>query len=118
MISKIELNGFHLDLDEKISKYVYKKLGKLDKYIPKKNKTSAHLEVFLRESKNAKNHAECEAILFLPKDKIIVKEKTINIFAAVDIVEEKLKKQIIKYKETQVNAKALSRFSIKRRFKR
>lgn len=115
MISKIELNGVHLDLDEKLSKYVYKKLGKLDKYIPRRNKPSAHLEVILKESKNQKNHAECEAILYLPKDKIIVKEQTINIFAAVDIVEEKLKKQITKYKEKHQSSKL--RVSFKNKLK-
>lgn len=99
MINKIEMNGVHLDIDDKTYKYVMKKLGKLDKYLPKKSKESAHLEVMLKDTGKAINHAICEVVLFLPKEKIIIKESTINIFAAIDIVEEKLKKSIMKYKE-------------------
>ena len=109
MIQKIEVSGVHLEIDDKISKYVNKKLGKLDKYLPKKSKLSAHLEVILKDDKKSVNHASCEAILYLPKSKIVVTEKTINIFAAIDIVEEKLKTQIRKYKEEHESLKRVSR---------
>lgn len=99
MIQKIEIIGVHLEVDEKITKYINKKLGKLDKYLPKKSKDSAHLEVMLKDNKKNVNHSICEVVLFLPKSKIVVSENTINIFAAIDIVEEKLKIQIKKYKE-------------------
>ena len=111
MIQKIEVTGVHLEVDEKINKYVTKKLGKLDKYLPKKVKDSAHLEVILKDNKNNVNHSMCEVILFLPNSKLVVMENTINIFAAIDIVEEKLKVQIKKYKElhevSRRNAKLL-----------
>lgn len=99
MIAKIEINGVHYTVDSKLKNYVTKKLGKLDKYIPKHARQSAHLEVFLKEVKiKAKTENICETVLHLPHEKLTTKEATINMYAAVDIVEAKLKNQIKKYK--------------------
>lgn len=99
MIKKLEINGVHFEVDDKLKAYVSKKLGKLDKYIPKHARQSTHLEVFLKEIKiKAKKENVCEVILHLPHDIITTTESTINMYAAIDIVEAKLKNQIKKYK--------------------
>ncbi len=99
MIKKLEIKGVHYELTPKLKTYVRNKLGKMDKYIPKHARESAHMEVFLKEVKNkSKNICECEVILRLPNETLTVKESTINMFAAVDIVEAKLKNQVKKYK--------------------
>ncbi len=109
MINKLEIKGIHSTTDADIKKYVRNKIGKLDRYMPKAARESAHAEVFLKEVK-AKNKKQCicEVVLYLPQGQITVKEATINMFAAVDIVETKLKNQIKKYKETH-GTKALHR---------
>lgn len=99
MIKKLEINGVHYEITPKLNTYVRNKLGKIDKYIPRRARESAHMEVFLKEIKiKAKKECECEVILRLPNDTLTVKESTINMFAAVDIVEAKLKNQVKKYK--------------------
>jgi len=100
MIQKIEINGIHTEVTEDLKKYVLKKIGKMDQYMPVHARESAHAEVKLKEQK-IKTRVECtaEVILHLPHDTITVKETTINMFAAVDVVEAKLKNQITKYKE-------------------
>lgn len=106
MIAKMEINGVHLKVDDDLRKYVTKKIGKLDKYISKHARTSAHAEVILKESKaKDKKQCTCEVVLFLPKAELTTKESTLNIYAAVDIVEAKLKNQLKKYKETHDNPK-------------
>lgn len=99
MISKFEIAGVHADLNEDLRKYVEKKIGKLDKYLPKKSRESAHAEVKLKDEK-AKNKKQytCEVILHLPHETITSRESTLNMFAAVDIVEAKLKNQLKTYK--------------------
>ena len=47
-----------------------------------------------------KKQCTCEVIMFLPHEEFVTKETTMNIFAAVDIVEAKLKNHLKKYKET------------------
>lgn len=101
MINKLEISGVHYHPSDDLKKYVTKKIGKLDKYLPKRARESAHAEVYLKETKaKDKKKCVCEVVLFLPEEKITIKESTINMFAAVDIVETKLKNQIKKYKDT------------------
>ncbi len=98
---KLEITGVHTELDTKIKKYVTTKINKLEKYMPRHARESAHAEVFLKEKKiRAKKECACEVVLHLPKETIRIEETTINMYAAVDIVEEKLKNQLKKYKET------------------
>lgn len=110
---KITVNNVHTGIDEDLQKYVSKKIGKLDKYIPRKFRMSAHAQVFLKESKiKNKKQCTCEVVMHLPHDEFVTKETTMNIFAAVDIVEAKLKNQLRKYKDTHVSR---SRFFISAR---
>lgn len=115
MIKKLEINGVHTVLNDDLKKYITKKIGKLDKYLPRAARESAHVEVFVKESKlKNKKQCTCEVVLHLPQDTIITKESTLNMFAAVDIVESKLKNQIKKYKDLH-GAKAGRKDTIVRR---
>lgn len=117
MIEKLEIDGVHMDVDENTQKYVTKKIGHLDKYLPKKARESAHAEVELKESKvKNNNNCTCEVTLYLPKETINVKETTVNMYAAIDIVETKLKLRVQKYKELHDNGKLHRRMIAK--FKR
>ncbi len=105
MIKKIDISGIHTDLDKDVTKYITKKVGKLDAYMPKHARKSAHAEVKITESKGQKKReTTCEVTIFVPNSTITAKEQTINTYAAIDIVEEKLKSQLRKYKE-QTNIK-------------
>lgn len=106
MIQKFEIQGVHTTINDSLRKYVNRKIGSLDRYLSKHSRESAHCEVSLHETKSKKNdHCVCEVILHLPHQNIIVKEKALNMYAAVDIVETKLKHQIQKYKDTHENGK-------------
>ncbi len=106
MFKKFELKGVHIDLDDNTTKYVNKKIGQLDKYLPRKLREAAHAEVTLGEvNTKDSNHCSCEVTLYLPKETINVKESTVNTFAAIDIVETKLKNRIMKYKGLHHNSK-------------
>ena len=106
MIEKLEISGVHTVVTPELQKYVAKKIGKLDKYMPKHARASAHAEVMLKEVK-AKNKKECvcEVVMYLPHDTLMTKEATVNMFAAIDIVETKLKNQLKKYKEKHTSLK-------------
>lgn len=100
MIKKLEIDGIHMTVGDDLKKYVNKKIGGLEKYIPKHARKSVHVDVKLKEGKiKTRVERTCEAIVHLPNEVITVSETTINMFAAVDIVEEKLKNLLRKYKE-------------------
>ena len=117
MIKKIEIAGIHTEVTEDLHKYIVKKISKLDQYLPTSARESAHAEVKLKEQ-TVKSRVECtcEVILYLPKATITTKETTVNMFAAIDVVEEKLKNQIKKYK--QKHASGQIRHRILARLKR
>jgi ribosomal subunit interface protein len=97
---RTEINGVHSKVDDKLRKYINKKIGSLDKYVPRHARASAYAEVRLKEFKSKdKKQCSCEVILHVPIENIAVKETTINMFAAVDIAEEKLKHALRKYKD-------------------
>lgn len=100
MIQKLEINGIHTEVTDDLRRYVIKKIGKLDQYISRHARESAHAEVKLIEEKiKTRKQCTCEVILHLPQDILTTKETTLNMFAAIDIVEAKLKNQLKKYKE-------------------
>lgn len=106
MLKKFEINGVHTVVDKPTRAYVNKKIGRLDRYISRQNRESAHAEVHLKMVKSeAKNRAICEVTLHLPHQTIVIKERAVNMFAAIDIVEAKLKQQLQKYKETHGGGK-------------
>lgn len=99
MLDRIEITGLHMDVNDDLRKYAVKKIGKLDKYMSKRARESAHADVKLKASNSkGKSQYTCEVVLTLPKEVINTKETTLNIFAAVDIVETKLKNQLRRYK--------------------
>ena len=106
MIQKFEIQGVHTLVDDKLRAYVTRKIGGLDRYISRHSRVSAHAEVHLKETKaKGGNTCRCEVTLYLPHQTIIVKEGALNMYAAVDIVEAKLKQQLQKYKDRHGNGK-------------
>ncbi|MEK7153882.1 MAG: ribosome-associated translation inhibitor RaiA [Patescibacteria group bacterium] len=100
MIKRLDISGVHMSVGEDVRKYVLKKIGRLDRFIPKHARDSVHVEVKLKESKaKDKNERTCEVIIRLPQETITVQETTINIYAAIDIVDTKLHHLLKKYKE-------------------
>lgn len=106
MLQRIDVSGVHYIVEPNLQKYITKKLGSLDKYLPRRSRASTHVEVKLKESKaKDKKQCNCEVIMHAPHETITVRESTVNMFAAVDIVEEKLKHQLKKYKDLQSSHK-------------
>lgn len=121
MITSIQITGIAYEVDEPTKKYVIRKIGRLDRYLPRHARKSASAEVKLWQvNRDFGNKYEAEIILNIPNKTLTAKDSTGNILAAVDIVEAKIKAQLREYKETNIahigNRGVMSRF--KRSFKR
>ena len=104
MIQNITLTGLHLEVDERTKKYVRAKIGRLDRYLPRHARKSVHAEVRLSQvNRDHGKKYEAEVIVNLPHQRLVAKDSTLNILAAVDIVEAKIVAQLRKYKQTQTN---------------
>jgi len=99
MIASIDITGIKYDVNPKTQKYVIDKVGKLDKYVPTHARKSMVADVKLREvNLDHGNKYEAEVILKVPEKTITAKDTTLNMMAAIDIVEAKLIAQLRKYK--------------------
>jgi ribosomal subunit interface protein len=100
MIQHLQISGVHSQLNDDMRQYVEKKIGGLYKYMPKRARTSAHVDVKLKESKSKDKQAhECEVIMRLPKSTLTAHKNSTNILAAIDQVEDNLKNQLKRYKD-------------------
>ncbi len=117
MINSISITGVKFDLDETTKKYVIKKIGRLDRYLPRHARKSATAEVLLKEvNRDHGNKYEAEVILHVPDKQLTAKDSTVNVLAALDIVEAKLASQLHKYREAHIPH--IGRRGVLARFKR
>ncbi len=97
---KVQLSSRQYEIDADLEAYVERKLGRLDRYLPRQHKAKAmRVEIFRDPSGKEDNKYKVKAYLEVPGPDIVADTATLNPYAGVDIVEEKLKLQIRKYKD-------------------
>lgn len=117
MINRISITGVKYDVDDATKKYVIKKISRLDRYLPRHARKTASAEVILKEVNRAHgNKYEAEVIVKVPSKVMMAKDSTVNMLAALDIVEAKLASQLHKYKSEMINH--TGRRAVLARFKR
>lgn len=98
MITHIDITGVRYQVDELTKKYVTKKIGRLDRFLPRHARKSVKAEVVLKEVNRANgNKYECDVIIKVPGKTLTARDTTLNMLAAIDIVEAKLSTQLRKY---------------------
>jgi len=119
MIDKIELSGSNYKISESFHKYVTKRIGKLDRFLPRGNKKDVIAKIVVTEiDRTHGNKYEVSASMEIPGGKVIsAKDECSNVFAGIDILEAKLKGQIRRYKleaTPHLSKKGLKNLFIKR----
>jgi putative sigma-54 modulation protein len=98
MIDRIDISGTKgFDLDEDVKKYARKKIGKLDRYMPRSSAKNVHAEIKLMNTAQKSDKFAAEVILHFTGGQVNAKESAPNIYAAIDIVEQKVKNQLKKH---------------------
>lgn len=100
MIEKIDISGSNYKVEESFRKYAIKRIGKLDRYLPRGNKKDVVAKIVVTEVDRAHgNKYEISVAMEIPGGKVIAaKDECSNVFAGVDILEAKLMGQIRRYK--------------------
>jgi putative sigma-54 modulation protein len=106
MISSIDVTGIKYEVDVKTLKYVTEKVGKLDRFLPSHARKTMTADVKLKQvNKDHGNKYEAEVIVHLPEKTMTASDTTVNMMAAIDIVEAKLVAQLKKYKDARISRK-------------
>src|SRR5688500_5221261 len=104
MIDSITISGERYEVDDLTRKYVTKKIGRLVRYLPRSSRRSVSAEVKLRQiDQSHGNKYEAEVIFRVPDKILVAKDSTMNILAAIDIVEAKIASQLHRYKDAAVS---------------
>jgi len=116
MVTRIKVTGIGFEVDDSMRKYVIKRIGRLDRYLPRHARKSVSAEAKLEQvDHDHGNKYEAEVILIIPGGPITAKDSTGSMFAAIDIVEAKIRSQLMDYK--QANIAHIGRRRIMSRFK-
>ena len=51
MIERLDIAGLHMSVGDDLRKYVIRKIGRLDRFIPRDSRASVHAEVKLKEGR-------------------------------------------------------------------
>ncbi|MBR2587071.1 ribosome-associated translation inhibitor RaiA [Candidatus Saccharibacteria bacterium] len=103
MISKVDISGSNYKVEDNLRKYITKKIGKLDRYLPRANKKDVVAKVVITESsRDHGNKFEISCAMEIPGGKVIsAKDECSNLYAGIDILEAKLTGQIRRFKLEQ-----------------
>ncbi len=93
---KLIVSGKNLEVSEGLKEYVEKKIGKLDRYLP--SLTEARVEFVLEKTKSAAQREVVQVTLRTNGTLLRGEERSSDFGSAVDIVTEKLERQIERYK--------------------
>jgi putative sigma-54 modulation protein len=120
MIEKIDITGSGYKIEDSFRKYVEKRIGKLDRYLPRGSKKDVVVKVIVSEiGKGKGDKYEISAAMEIPGGKVIAaKDECSNVFAGVDLVEAKILGQIRRYKlemQPHRQKRSLKSFFIKRK---
>lgn len=97
---KLQVSAHNFDQTPKQNQYVMEKIGQLDKYLPRHwREAKGTVTLSADHNGHEDNRYVCEAVIEVPGATLSAKEATSNMFAAIDIVEAKLKSQITKHKQ-------------------
>lgn len=119
MIDKIEVSGSNYKVSDSFHKYATKRIGKLDRYLPRSSKKDVIAKIVVTEiDRTHGNKYEVSAAMEIPGGKVITaRDECSNVFAGIDIIEAKLKGQVRRYKLEQtphLSKKGLKNLFIKR----
>jgi putative sigma-54 modulation protein len=104
MSSSIEITGVKYELDDKVSRYATQKLIKLERFISRHSRKTARFELKLKQHTATKHNTYgAEIFLHIPEKVLSVKVSGADsVYAAIDLAEEKLKRQLRRHKTATV----------------
>lgn len=98
---QVQIDNQNFEPTKSLNSYINKKLKSLSKHIPKGHREDTSIHINLKQESSTDEPFICTIIVrTYPKKEFVIKERTVNMFAAVDICHSKLERQLRKHKET------------------
>ncbi|HOO56390.1 MAG TPA: ribosome-associated translation inhibitor RaiA [bacterium] len=94
---KMVIKGNNIKVTDSLRSYIEEKIGRLTKYYDKIN--SAEVELLYQDNKSAEETQRVEVTLGANGTIFRCEEASISMYASIDIVSEKLERQLRRYKQ-------------------
>ncbi|MDQ0339922.1 putative sigma-54 modulation protein [Caldalkalibacillus uzonensis] len=107
---KFNIRGENIEVTPALRDYVEKKVGRLERYFQEDITSDVYVTL-----KVTRDQHSVEVTIPMPKLLLRAEEKSLDMYASIDLVVEKLERQIRKYK-TKVNRKFRQEGSVKQLF--
>ncbi len=95
---QVNIDGHHVEVTEPLREYVLSKLGRLERHCGAI--TSAHVTLVLE-----KNRQKAEAKIHVAGGDLFAEAEQDDMYAAIDVMVDKLDRQLIRHKEKHSNHK-------------
>ncbi len=93
---QLNLSGHQLDITDALRDYVHEKMSRLERHFDKITNVQVTLEV-------EKLRQKAEATLHVAGGEVVANAEHTDMYAAIDLLTDKLDRQLIKYKEKNLN---------------
>ncbi|MBC7233686.1 MAG: ribosome-associated translation inhibitor RaiA [Chloroflexi bacterium] len=101
------IKGKNMEVSEALKKYVQKKIGKLDRYLPTIDE--ARVELSVEKAKSNQDRQVVQVTLRSNSTILRAEERSSDMLAAIDAVRDKLQRQIKRYKERPMRIRERAR---------
>lgn len=95
---QVNISGHQLDVTDAMREYVGEKLGRLERHFDKITNVQVIMQV-------EKLKQQIEATLHVAGREVVANAEHEDMYAAIDLLADKLDRQLIKHKEKQLNHK-------------
>jgi putative sigma-54 modulation protein len=103
---QISITGKNLEITDSLRKYVEKKIGRLDRYLPN-NILEGRVELAVESTRAAKDSQVAQVTLRTKQTVLRAEESSADMFASIDAVFEKIQRQIDRFKGKRWSKRAV-----------
>lgn len=104
------ITGKNMEVSEPLRKYVEKKIGKLDRYLPVNGE--AHVELSVEKVKSNQDRQVVQVTVRSNGTILRAEERNADMLAAIDAVRDKLQRQMVRYKERVARVRARAQAAV------
>lgn len=100
----LKINGRNMEITQRLDDYVFKKVDKLDRYLP--SIVSARMDLSVEKAKSAADRQVAQLTIRNDRGVILrAEERTGDMFASIDAVMDKIYRQIARYRGKRQSAR-------------
>ena len=98
---RLQVKALHDTLDDSVKAYVEKRIGKLGKRLY--DQTLVEVTLWKERNPSIRDHHSAEAIVYTKGPNLVARESALTYEAAIDLLYEKLERQIERYRDKRVH---------------